>query len=442
MNSLIGAVAVLAVASNAAPGVPKTVLERAAEGIEAHRKADGLIRLVREDGTPAGGAKVDLRQVSHAFPFGNLFRPRHYDDTVYRARFLEIFNFIELLEFNWGQYEPDEGKPLLEERLRFIRDWARPNGIDRFYGHMLVWSSQYGAYPKTALPLWLFRYDGAKQRELLAERIRREVRAYRDIDILWDVVNEATHCRRWGDWRKPSYIDEPLEAIVPYVADALAWARGADPEAKVLINDYRVIFDSPYRKRFLALLEALRERKAPLSAVGIQAHEPYKGAYWYAPEELWQTYDLFGTKLGLPIYITEFFYVSDPQKDIRGAHRSGRWSPERQAEAIEEFYRTSFGHPAVAAIVYFGMFDDDVVIPTLGLFDASHAPKPAWERLRRLIREEWMTRASGAAAGDGTFRFRGFLGRYDVRATVGGKEKTFRIDLEKGKENEWRFLVP
>ena len=418
-----------------------TVLEKAERGIQEYRQGEATITLLEADGRPAPGVKIAVIQQSHDFLFGCIVRPRHYNDERYRQRLKELFNFVELLEFNWGQYEPDEGRPLLEERRRFIFDWCIPNGIEHFYGHMLVWSRQYGEYPKTALPLWLFRYDRATQYELLKRRIQREVRAYRDVNIVWDVVNEAVHCRRWGDWEKPDNFEEPLDVMVGYVADALRWAHEANPEARLLINDYGVIVRGKYRDRYLQLVQTLLKAGVPLHAVGIQAHEPFKGAYWYSPEEIWEACEVFGSQMGLPIYFTEFWYVSDPHVPIRGNYREGMWNPERQAEAIEEFYRVAFGHPSVAGIVYFGLADDDVVRPTIGLLDGNFQPKPAWQRLHHLLKEEWWTRYSGTTSSQGLFHFRGFFGRYRVEAEHKGQRYTWSIHLEKGKPNHWTLLL-
>lgn len=48
--------------------------------------------------------------------------------------------------------------------------------------------------------MWLFNYDQAAQYQLLKKRIPREATARKDVDIMWDVVNEAIHCRVWRDW--------------------------------------------------------------------------------------------------------------------------------------------------------------------------------------------------------------------------------------------------
>ena len=92
--------------------------------------------------------------------------------------------------------------------------------------------------------------------------------AYKDINLTFDVVNEAVHCRVWGDWDKDSYTQnrtpEPLDGIVPYVRDALVWAHEANPDARLLINDYRVIVKGRLRGHHKALIRsvvALRDRR-------------------------------------------------------------------------------------------------------------------------------------------------------------------------------------
>ncbi len=275
----VGRQAILALAgllclSAAQVAASSPVLEQAARGVEAHRKADATIRVVRSDGTAVPGAAIEVVQRTHDFAFGNLFRPRHYKNERYRARFLELFNFIQLLEFNWGQYEREEGKPKLAERREFIDGWCREHGLTRFYGHMLVWAYQQDEDRDIGPvnPFWLFRYDRDTQFRLLQERIQREVRAYRDVDILWDVVNEPIHCRRWGDWDKPNDVDEPIADVLPYVRDALRWAHEADPDARLLINEYRILPAEPISRALP------RTRRSPEKGKGAAACRRHPGA--------------------------------------------------------------------------------------------------------------------------------------------------------------------
>lgn len=224
--------------------------------------------------------------------------------------------------------------------------------------------------------------------------------------------------------------------------DSLIWAHEANPQAPLLINDYMVVVKGRFQEHYKRLIDSLLAQHAPLHAIGIQAHEPNKGAYWFSPDEIWESCELFGSQTGRPIYFTEFCYTSDPAADIRGKYRQVKWSPEKQGEAIEEFYRVAFGHPAVAGIVYFGMGDDDPLwLPKQGLLDESFQPKPAWERLKRLIKEEWSTRQAGSTDAEGAYAFRGFFGQYEVCVTAAGKHQTFTAHLEKGQPNVWCFIL-
>ena len=70
-------------------------------------------------------------------------------------------------------------------------------------------------------------------------------------------------------------------------------------------------------------MRELKRRSAPISALGIQAHEPHKGRLWYSPEQLWRCYDELAA-LGYPIYITEFIPQSSG-KPIVGPRPQDVW---------------------------------------------------------------------------------------------------------------------
>lgn len=417
------------------------VLRMTTARIDQIRKGAATIQVRGADGNPVRDASITVQQATHDFKFGNYIRPRHYRDKRYLDHFKQIFNYIQFLEFNWGQYEVDEGNPQLYQRLQFLKKWCIPNGYRSYYGHMLVWSPDDEVDGPPPVPAWSFRYSKEKQYELLKQRIQREVKDYRDFDMLWDVVNEPVHCRVWGDWDKPGWVQnrapEPMDRIFPYVKDALTWAHEANPNARLIINDYAVIPKGSFQDRYKELIDRLRASGAPLHGIGIQGHEPAKGAYWNSPDELWAAYDLFGTQTGLPIHITELWQLSDETKEIRGSYRSGKWNQLNQADAIEEFYRVSFAHPAIESITYFGLADDDLVMATAGLLDEAYRPKLAWNRLKNLLWEEWITRERGRTTADGTFEFRGFYGEYDITVSAKGRSRTYRTHLAKGKDNRW-----
>lgn len=60
------------------------------------------------------------------------------------------------------------------------------------------------------------------------------------------------------------------------------------------------------------------------------------------------------------------------------------------------------------------------------------SPKPVYEALSKLIRQEWQTKAEGQTDAQGRFSFRGFAGRYEVLVTAAGKTVRTVLDLRAG----------
>ena len=425
-------------AESAEPILPGQV----SRNIERFRKADAALRFITPSGAGLGDALVEVRQTSHDFLFGNYIRYIHFTGRTFRHRFKELFNFATLLEFNWGQYETVEGQPKLTERME-IADWCSTNNINTM-GHMLVWTAHTTGGPRPShIPSWLWKYDEATKYKLLERRVKKVVQDFTGKVDTWVVVNEPASCRVWGDWEEQSWLGNPhrvpIENVVPYVKDSLRWAHQAHPKATLLLNDYHLIDDTSRRKRFRRLVEALKAEGAPISALGIQAHEERYS--WYSPQQLWETYDELGS-LGYPLYITEFTVSSSDQKKIVGKYRRGYWNEDLQAECAEQFYRLSFGHPAVRCIVWFGLADHTCWLPESGVLDKEYRPKKVWHVLKRLIHEEWTTKTSGRTSPDGAFRFRGFCGRHEVLIhAANGKVLTYRIHVQKNKPNTWTFEV-
>ena len=90
-----------------------------------------------------------------------------------------------------------------------------------------------------------------------------------------------------------------------------------------------------------------------------------------------------------------------------------------QAEKIESHYRLLFSHPAVEAITYWDLWDGgSFLYSPHGFLRRDLSPKPSYEVLRRLIKDEWWTRLKGTTNEAGELRFRGFRGRYHVKITT------------------------
>jgi endo-1,4-beta-xylanase len=385
-------------ADGSAPG-NDDILAQTDERIEKHRRGNGVIVVRGADGRPAPGVKVRIEQTRHDFLFGcNFFRfGRLQDgnlDEEYRARFAGLLNYATL-GFYWPYYEPERGKPIYEYTDR-VAAWCSEHGI-RCKGHPLVWDF--------ADPKWLPQ-DFSEIRALSNARVREIVNRYQGRIDIWDVVNEPTHLGRFktrlGEWALSM-------GAVPYVREHLKIAREANPQATLLVNDYRT--DPPFHQ----ILEGLRENRKPLfGTIGIQSHMHDGG---WPLHKVWSVCDSYAD-FGVPIHFTETTIVSGPR---RGPGENwGPTTPEReavQAEYVPRFYTALFAHPAVEAITWWDFSDNGAWQgAAAGWVRKDMSPKPVYDRMMGLIKGRWWTKSEGRTDEHGEFKTRAFLGWHRLTA--------------------------
>jgi GH35 family endo-1,4-beta-xylanase len=415
-------------------------MKQAERNIEMYRKGDVAIQFLNREGKPLKDVRVEVKQVSHDFLLGCILfdfvgRGEVYKGELFKSRFKQLFNFA-VLPFYWPSYEPTQGMPLWEDRLDAIA-WCKANGIVT-KGHPLVWSC------KSGVPKWLKGYSIPETEELLKTRVLNITRGFKGKIDIWDVVNEPVNVKTWkhkltdmddeNDWG----VKDSISEIADYVSAALEWAHSGNPAATLIVNEFNTIAKEDVRERFYRLLKELQKRNAPISGIGIQAHEPRQE--WYPPEEVRKTFDLYAG-LGLPIHITEF-HPQSGGKEITGGWRTGTWDLENQAEFAEQFVRLCFGHPSVVSINWWGFSDRRIWLPGGGLVDEEYQPKPVYDMLYKLFHEEWRTNITATTDNKGHADFRGFYGKYDIKLiTEEGKVKIFPIHVRNNEGNSWVFTV-
>jgi GH35 family endo-1,4-beta-xylanase len=381
--------------------------------IEANRKADAVVRVVDAAGLPLAGARVSVAQTGHEFLFGcNIFAfhspepgPASLNDQ-YRQRFAELFNYATT-GFYWASYEPRRGQPRYEPTDRVVA-WCAERGI-RLKGHPLLWGNRAG------IPRWS---TGQPPPELQRERVTEILARYRGKIGFWEVVNEPSHLP------EPT-IDEPYR-----------WARQADPSAHLIVNDYMVLADGA--PKFFDLLEKAVHAGVPFDGIGIQAHEPRTERF--PLDRVRAILDHYAT-LGKDLHITEFTPTS-AGAPMTGAHGGDVWDEAAQADYAVKFYRVAFAHPSVRAITWWDLSDRHSWLPGGGLLRADMSPKPAYEQLKHLIREEWWTALSGQTDARGRYRFRGFRGTYRVTVEARGTTRTTALELTRGQPSELEVSIP
>ena len=259
-------------------------------------------------------------------------------------------------------------------------------------GHCLVWAKD------ERTPEWVFR-DGEQRasRELLLKRMQKHIATvagrYRGKMISWDVVNEAlddgTNFIRASTWF--STLGEE------FIVKAFQCAREADPDAVLIYNDYNIELPAK-RAKLLRLLRLLREKQAPIQAVGIQGHYELDTVPY---QDLEDTIAAIHS-LKLKVMMTEFDLDAIPRARWwadGGQHREelARFNPytngcpagvlQRQAEQYRQLFSIFRQHSdAIARITFWDLHDgrswlnhfpwERVNYPLL--FDRDAGPKPAF----------------------------------------------------------------
>ncbi len=391
----------------------------------AHRLGDAVLLVTDQPGQPLGDTDVEVRQLSHAFAFGNI----GFDfielangrgsagDADLAAHWLELFN-TATLPFYWGGFEPEPGEPHTAELLAAAR-WFAARGV-QLKGHPLVWH--------TLQPRWLLDLPLREVESRLRTRVRREVSDFRGLIDSWDAINEVVIMPVFA--AEDNAITRFARARGRFTAVRLAFdeARAANPSATLLIND----FDQS--SAYECLIEGLLESGVALDAIGLQTHmhQGYRGE-----EAILAIVDRFA-RYGLPLHFTETSLVSGDlmPPDIVDLNdyivESWPSTPEgeaRQADELVRHYRSLVSHPAVEAITYWGITDTDAWLGApIGLVRADGSPKPSYDALHRLLKNDWWLQPTPLRTdAGGRVRVTGFRGDYLVEVPTVGATATFEI---------------
>jgi GH35 family endo-1,4-beta-xylanase len=200
---------------------------------------------------------------------------------------------------------------------------------------------------------------------------------------------------------------------IDFIDSCFQWAHNANPNAHLIINEFNVVANEKSRQQFYDVVKKLRDKKSPVSGLGIQVHEPNQGRYYYSPQQIWKTYETY-SDFDLPLHVTELIPVSNGDS-IKGNYKSGIWTEKTQAEFAEMVFTLSFGHPKMQSINWWGFSDKNIWQENGGLVDENLQPKEVYRTLDRLINTKWKTNLNNLSPNNkGKVEFRGFKGDYKI----------------------------
>ncbi|OGV58348.1 MAG: hypothetical protein A2X45_23050 [Lentisphaerae bacterium GWF2_50_93] len=420
--------------------------QRVARGIEENRKGFGEIELVGKDGQPVKGAHIELKHVRHEFHFGcNSFMVGQFKEqernAVHDEAFSKLFN-LAVIPFYWRDSEPQDGALRFDKDSPFIYRRPPADLVLEFCqkyditpkGHPLCWHH--------ILPKW-----APLEKAALAARLERRIREiaarYGDRIKIWDVCNEAI-C--WN----PFKVEERMPDGHVELAFKIA-AHYLPPTSTLTYNDYACWdwLHGDYTP-FYMLGRHLKGSNVNLGGLGLQYHmfgRPGKEMLAQTQTQLNARHILACldqyAKIGVPLNISELTLT---------AHKDLGDGQAFQCEMADRLYRLWFSHPATNGIIWWNLIDDTAYVNPDnssqeenqykgGLLNNDLTPKPAYNALCRLIREEWSTHATLEYEKGGYNRFNGFYGEYVavIKTSMGEFRKTLK--LSKGSINKFKLTL-
>jgi GH35 family endo-1,4-beta-xylanase len=407
------------------------------------RTLSARVVLTGADGRPLGGTPVVLEQVRHEFGFGNIGfdfvewiggPPQNASGRALEffggsltqspeslaESWLEIFN-TATLPFYWRGFEPERGHPETA-RLRKTAEWFQAQGVT-VKGHPLLWH--------TLTPSWLGELDDAAVEAVIREHIASVVTDFTGVIGLWDAINEAVILPVFTAEENAVTRLAQKKGRVGMVALAFEVAREANPDARLVLNDFDLSAD------YERLIEECLDAGIAIDALGLQTHmhQGYRGE-----ERIAEIIERF-SRFGLPLQLTETTLLSgdlmpkhivDLNDYVVDSWPSTAEGEARQADEIVRHYRNVVAHPQVESLTYWGITDEGAWLGApSGLLRQDGSRKPAFDALRALVRDEWWHAPTTVTTDDdGSLPVRGFAGTYRVTAGESAVEFALRAGDE------------
>lgn len=375
----------------------------AQQRIEKIRKGNLNVRVVDENGQPVRDATVHVNMLEHAFGFGSAMRARA---LIGQWSGDDAQQYVQTAEqnFNWGVLENwmkwiRYSQPDVPAEAQAAVTWMRDRNW-QVRGHAMIWPS-WRRNPKALAKL---QNDPSALRQAVAEHIRQIGEDFAGELVAWDVINEP--------FKNHQIMDILGDEVM---ADWFKIARQADPHAQLFVNDNGLL-SNPARRNpkvayYLDLIDMLRNHDAEVDGIGMQGHFAWSLTDM---DRLLEVCDLFADK-GVRIHVTEFDVTLNDE--------------ELQARYTRDFLTAMFSHPAVDAILLWGFWEGAHWKPEAAMFRKDWTIKPNGKVWRELTRKTWWTDETKQTNADGRCEFRGFLGDYEITATVDGREVHRNITL-------------
>ncbi|MFC4213597.1 endo-1,4-beta-xylanase [Pedobacter lithocola] len=362
----------------------------AAERIEKYRKGSLAVKVIDKNGKPVPGATVAVKMKRLNFVWGTAANSKtlldtlnpslkNYHDTLFRY-FNQVVFENELKWKYWPRYDHNKTK----DAVRYLR----ANNITT-QGTVMIWPSWQHS------PTWLadIKNDTAALRKAAIDNINVQTSEMKGQFSEWHVLNEP--------YAHHDIIDLLRRDVM---IDWFKAARKGAPGVTLLVNDYTMFHDEEASESFYNTVRFLKEKKAPVDAIGEQGHiggTPPSIDYVIARLNRF-------AELGLPIQISEFDITSDDD--------------DFKMNYTRDFLTAVFSNPSVTGVTQWGFWEKQHWIPAAALWDKDWRLKPNGQVFTNLVSKTWATNTDGRTNSKGIYNVKAFNGNYSITVKSGSRQ--------------------
>ncbi len=310
---------------------------------------------------------------THNLELGNFAIFTHLYEKPYAAILTSQFN-LALIDNTPNWYFTDGGLRPSPTTYNFgqmdqIVRYAETNNM-KIQAHHLLWGDE------KWLPDWLKNGNYTKPQllDIIHDHILTVAGRYKGHIQEWTVVNEAftraQHLYSLHDWWADKTGDQS------YIDNAFIWARQADPNAVLILNDFNDEIYSTTSNSMYAYIKSAKQRGLPIDGIGMQMH--IDGSQRPHKDEVIANMQRFG-KLGVKVYVTEL--------DVNMGSVSGsqKYKNQLQAQIYYDMTRACLESSVCPSFSILGITDKETWYNYLGVtnaeplpFDSNYNPKPAY----------------------------------------------------------------
>lgn len=279
---------------------------------------------------------------AHGVRLGMLTQPRHLERRPFTDVLTSQFSLLTTDgEMHWDSFRPGPDEYDFDDVDQLVT-YADRHGM-AVEGHHLVWDEE------DAQPAWLKEgnHTRAQLRDIMRTHIFAVAGRYKGRIDAWSVVNEP-FSRAQHTFGLKAWWGDKLGGGTAYIDDAFVWARQADPDATLILNDFYNETATRVANAQYDYVKSARARGIPVDAVGIQMHID---AAW-PPKKADMVWNMRRfAALGVPVYITEFDINSSK---VRGDEA---YKAELEARIAADVVRACVESGNCVSFTVFGMTD-------------------------------------------------------------------------------------